>query len=72
MSFVVEHKIAGKKVRQIFAYKYPETLQHALKGLDVVRVWLEDGKTRVSALSYGAKNVSSQDKKGRQSSSARK
>lgn len=47
MSFVVEHKIGGKKVRQMFAYRYMETLKPALKGLDVVRVFLEDGKTRV-------------------------
>lgn len=47
MSFIVEHKMGGKKVRQTFAYRYPETLEHALRGLDVVKVFLEDGKTRV-------------------------
>ena len=47
MSFIVEHKIGGKKVRQTFAYRYPETLEHALRGLDVVKVFWEDGKTRV-------------------------
>jgi hypothetical protein len=47
MSFIVEHKIGGRKVRQLFAYRYPETLEVALRGLDVVKVFLEDGKTRV-------------------------
>lgn len=47
MTYIVEHKIAGKKVRQTFAYRYPESLEHALRGLDVVKVFLEDGKTRV-------------------------
>lgn len=47
MTYIVEHKIAGKKVRQMFAYRYVQTLLPALKELDVVRVLEEDGKTRV-------------------------
>lgn len=44
MTYIVEHKIAGKKVTQWFAYRYLETLLPALKELWVVRILDEDRK----------------------------
>jgi hypothetical protein len=41
MSYIVEHMVGGKKVRQTFAYKYWRALWPALKNYDVVRVFRE-------------------------------
>lgn len=46
MTYIVEHKIMGKKVRQWWGYAYLETLGMALQGYDVIRAWRLDGSKR--------------------------